>query len=99
MSDRVANSLGVLKEPGGLETVLLNAGALALLAEVRRAAGLMGLDAGAFSQLAVRRFLDRASDEDWATLASRANGGDNALGSVIVAILTKAVTDVDEAFR
>lgn len=99
MSASITDSLAVLTEPGGLETVLLNAGALPLLADVQNSANLMGLEAGAFAELAVRRFLDRASHEDWATLTSQANANDDALGSVIVVILRKAVADANEVFR
>lgn len=87
------NSIAVLEEPGGLETVLISAGALALITEIRAAAEMMNLEAGAFAGLAVRRFFERASDEDWASLTSAANANDDALGSITVQILRKAVTD------
>lgn len=99
MSDHIADNLGVLSEPGGLETVLINVGALALLVDVQGAAERMGLQAGEFSELAVRRFLDRASNEDWATLTSQANASQDAFGSTVVLILRKAVADANEVFQ
>ena len=48
MSADLASSVDVLEEPGGLETVLINAGALALLAEVKAAAALLNLEARTF---------------------------------------------------
>ena len=99
MSVDFASSLGVLEEPGGLETILINAGALTLLAEVKLAAVHLDLEAGSFAVLAVRRFLERASDDDWASLTSGANAKDDALGSVISCILRKAVGDVNEVLQ
>ena len=99
MSADLASSLGVLEEPGGLETVLINAGALALLAEVKAAAVLLNLQAGPFAVLAVRRFIERASDDDWASLTSGANVRDDALASVVAYILRRAVVDVNEVFQ
>jgi len=93
------NSIGVLEEPGGLETVLINAGAFVFLTEICAAAEMMNLEAGAFAGLAVRRFFERASDGDWASLTSGANADDDAFGSVTVRILRKAVIDAREVFQ
>ena len=70
-----------------------------LLPEIEAAAALIELDAQAFTALAVRRFVDRAGDEDWATLASAANAQDDALGAMIAVILRKAVDDATEVFQ
>lgn len=94
-----SNRIAVLEEPGGLETVLISAGALALLAEIKTVAELMGLDPGSFASLAMRRFFERASDEDWASLTSEANSHDDAFGFVTVRILRKAASDAKEAFQ
>ena len=91
-----ASSLAVLEEPGGLETVLLNAGEMPLLAEVKEAAEKLELAPGAFASLAIRRFIERAANEDWAALTSRANANADAMGSVVATILRKAVGDVEE---
>ena len=94
-----SDSLGVLDEPGGVETVLINADALSLLIDVNANAEKMGLDAASFTRLAVRRFMERADDEDWASLTSSANAQDDPLGTVVVRILRKAVADAKEVFR
>ena len=94
-----ANDFAILAEPGGLETVLINAGALKLLPEIEAAAALIDLDARAFSALAVRRFMERADDQDWAMLTSAANAEGDALGSIIAVILRKAVDDAREVFQ
>ena len=99
MSTDHADTLSNLDRPGDLEAMLINAGALKLLPEIEAAATLMNLDAQAFSVLAVRRFVERAGDEDWATLASAANAQDDALGSMIAVILRKAVDDAAEVFQ
>lgn len=99
MSAQFASSLGVLEEPGGLEALLIDAGALALIAQVKNAADLMELDAGGFAMLAMRRFAERASDEDWASLTSAANAQEDALGHFVVRVLRKAVADANEVFQ
>ena len=96
MSADFASSLAVLEEPGGLETILLDAGEMPLLAEVKEAAERLGLVPSKFATLAVRRFIARADSEDWASLTSRANARADAMGSVVTAILRKAVGDVKE---
>lgn len=93
-----AENLSILDQPGGLETVLINAGALKLLPEIEAAATLINLDARSFSALAVRRFVERASDQDWASLTSAANAQPDALGASIAVILRKAVDDANEVF-
>lgn len=93
------NGLGVLEQPGGLETVLIEAGSLSLLAQVKAVAHLMDIDAGAFATLAVRRFVERAGDEDWASLTSGSNRHEDALGHFVVHILRKAVADANEVFQ
>ena len=99
MRTQHSDSFAALNEPGGLEAVLINAGALKLLPEIAAAATLISLDARAFSALAVRRFVERADDEDWASLTSAANAQDDALGSIIALILRKAVDDATEVFK
>ncbi|MBU2533246.1 MAG: hypothetical protein KKB37_10935, partial [Alphaproteobacteria bacterium] len=71
MSTDLISGLAVLEQPGGVEGVLIGASELPLLAEVQAAADQLDLSAGAFAVLAVRRFMDRAGDEDWVTLTSR----------------------------
>ena len=96
MSADFASGLAVVEEPGGLETLLLNAGEMRLLAAVNEAADKLQLAPGAFASLAIRRFIERADHEDWASLTSRANADTDAMGSVVTAILQKAVGDVKE---
>jgi hypothetical protein len=98
MSSDMATSLCVLEELGGLETVLLNFGEMPLLAEAQAAAERLGIPLVEFSTLAVRRFINRASDDDWALLTSRANADEDALGSIVIAIVRRAVGDVKEVF-
>lgn len=96
MSAEFANSFAALEQPGGLETVLLNAGDIQLLAEINEAADKLRMAPNAFASLAIRRFMERAGDEDWASLTSDANRNADALGSVVATILRKAVDDVKE---
>ena len=99
MSAPFSSSFDVLAEPGGLETLLISGGALSLLVDVKAAADTMGIDAGSFAVLAVRRFVERAGDEDWASITSGANAQEDALGSIVAGILRKAVVDANEAFK
>jgi len=99
MSTETRSSFAALEEPGGVETFLLNSGNLSQLADVSEAAELIGLSSGEFASLSVRRFLDRASPDDWASLTSAINNGDDAMGSAIAVILRRAVADVKEVFE
>lgn len=99
MSADLLTSFRVIEEPGGLESALIGTGRLALLGDVGAAAELMGLTPAEFAGLSVRRFLERASDEDWATLVSRTNAGGDAFGLAVAAILERAVRDAREVFR
>jgi len=98
MSSDMATSLCILEELGGLETVLLKVGEMPLLAEAQAAAKRLGIPLVEFSTLAARRFVDRASDEDWVLLTSRANAAEDALASIVIAIMRRAVGDVKEVF-
>ncbi len=57
-----------LDDPGVAEATLIEAGDLALLADVRNAAGQLELRTGDFMSLAVRRFMERADDDAWVQL-------------------------------
>ena len=98
MSSDLMTGLKTLEEPGGLETVLINAGEIALLCNVKSSAERMELSSGEFASLAVRRFINLAGDEDWANVTSRANDGDDPFAAVVAAILQRAVLDVEEVF-
>ena len=98
MSSDVTASLRILEEPGGLEAVLLNASEMTLLLEVQNAAATLELSPGEFASLAVRRFIERAGNEDWASLTSRANAMEDAMAGVVAVILWRAVGDVKAAF-
>ena len=97
MSAELTMSLDVLEEVGGLDAVLLNAGEMALLAEVKDAAAALQMSPGVFTLLAVRRFIERADHEDWASLISRANAKEDAMAAAVTLILRRAVGDVREA--
>ncbi len=101
MALQLGDSLAILKEPGGLETLLINAGDLPLLAEIREVAERMQLRPGAFATLSLHRFVERAGPDDWASLVSRANANDNedAMGTVVTVILRRAVCDAREVFQ
>ncbi len=47
---------------------ILRVGDLALVAAMRRQADALGLSLGAYASLALRRYADSASDEEWTTL-------------------------------
>lgn len=96
MFSELTMSLRVLEEAGGLEEVLLNAGEMALLAEVKGAAEALEMQPGVFASLAVRRFIERAEHEDWAYLVSRANAKEDAMAEVATVILRRAAGDVKE---
>lgn len=91
--------IGSLDQPGIAEAALVEAGDLVLLAGVTEAAGLLGLSTGAFASLAVRRFVERATDEDWLQLTG-AMGREEAAGlAALRTILARAVEDAHEAVR
>lgn len=90
--------IGRLDQPGIAEAALVEAGDLVLLAGVTEAAGLLGLSTGAFASLAVRRFVERATDEDWLQLTG-AMGREAAGLAALRTILARAVEDAHEAVR
>ena len=86
-----------LHEPGAAEAALIEAGDLALLADVRTAAGLIGMETGEFVSLAVRRFLERADDEAWLQLVGVMGKSETPGLEALTAILRRAVGDAREA--
>ena len=101
MTTKLGDMLATLEEPGGLEALLINAGELPLLAELKGVVALTDMQPGAFAALSVRRFVERANSEDWASLISRANenGTGDAMGAVVSVILRRAVLDAREVFQ
>ena len=101
MTTNLGDVLAILEEPGGLEALLINAGELPLLAQLKDVAALTDMQAGAFAVLSVRRFVERAGSEDWAQLISRANENDtdDAMGAVVSVILRRAVFDARKVFQ
>ncbi len=101
MVRELGDSFAILEEPGGLETLLISAGELPLLVDIEHVAAAMDLAPGAFAALSVRRFVERANTQDWASLMSRANDNDNddAMGSVVSVILRRAVVDAKKVFQ
>lgn len=86
-----------LDDPGLAEQTLIEAGELALLADVRAAAGQLRLDVGPFASLAVRRFTERADEEAWVQLIGVLRKSDVPGLAALSAILRRAVEDVRES--
>ena len=85
-----------LGDPGAAEATLIEAGDLALLAEVRSAAGLLDMETGDFASLAVRRFLERADDDAWLQLVGVMGKSESPGFDALSAILKRAVADARE---
>ncbi|WP_436644185.1 hypothetical protein [Microbaculum sp. FT89] len=86
-----------LGDPGAAEAILIEAGELVLLADIRDAARALDLDAGEFSALAVRRFVERADDDAWLHLVGVIGRSDAPGLDALSAILRRAVADAREA--
>lgn len=80
------------------EAVIIEAGDLALLDEVREAAALLDMDVGTFSGLAARRFVDRADADAWLHLVGAMGRSDRPGLDALRVILKRAVADAREAF-
>jgi len=85
-----------LEDYGTAEAVLVEAGDLALLADVRAAADHLGMETGRFVSLAVRRYLDRADDDAWLRLAGVMGRSDTPGLAAVSTILRQAVADARE---
>lgn len=86
-----------LGDKGAAEAVLIEAGELALLAEVREAARSLDMEAAAFASLAVRRFVERADDDAWLHLVGVMGRSDAPGLDALSTILRRAVADAREA--
>lgn len=86
-----------LDRPGAAEEALLAAGELPLLAALSAAAARLDLPTGRFASLAVRRFVERAEDEDWLQLQAIMTGAEQPGLDALCAILRRAVADAGEA--
>lgn len=84
-------------DPGVAESTLVEAGNLALLADVREAASQLDLETGDFMSLAVRRFMERADDDAWVQLVGAMGRSETPGLEVFSTILKRAVVDVREA--
>lgn len=82
-----------LDRPGAAEEALLAAGELPLLVDLSAAADRLGLPTGRFASLAVRRFIERAEDEDWLQLQAAMTGTEQPGLDALCAILRRAVAD------
>jgi len=91
--------IGRLDQPGIAEAALVDTGDLVLLAGVAEAAELFDLSTGAFTSLAVQRFVERATDEDWLQLAGAMSREEAPGLAALRTILTRAVRDAREAVR
>ena len=91
--------IGRLDQPGIAEAALVETGDLVLLAGVAEAAERLDLSTGAFASLAVRRFVERASDEDWLQLAGAMSREEAPGLAALRKILARAVQDAREAVR
>jgi hypothetical protein len=86
-----------LDDPGLAEQALVEAGELALLADVSEAAGQLGFEVGPFIALAIRRFTERADDEAWVQLIGVIGKSETPGFAALSAILRRAVQDVRES--
>ncbi|MCT8973615.1 hypothetical protein [Microbaculum marinisediminis] len=86
-----------LGDKGTAEAVLIEAGELALLAEVREAARSLDMEADAFASLAVRRFVERADDDAWLHLVGVMGRSETPGLDALSTILRRAVADAREA--
>ncbi len=86
-----------IDEPFIAEQALIEAGELALLANVSEAAGQLGFEVAPFIALAVRRFIERADDEAWLQLVGVMGKSEEPGHAALAAILRRAVKDVRES--
>lgn len=86
-----------LDHPGTAEAVLIEAGDLVLLADMRDAATRLGMETGDFVSLAIRRFLERADDEAWLQIVGAMGRSQTPGLAALTSILRRAVADVREA--
>ena len=86
-----------IDRPGIAEAALLEAGDLVLLAAVTEAAAQLSLSTGDFAALALRRFVERAGDDDWLQLAGTMGRTEEPGLAALRAILNHAVADAREA--
>ncbi len=85
-----------IREQGGVERAIMEAGNLALLADTARSADTLGRSIASFAIMSLKRFIERADDEDWTSLMSTINGGDHPAEAAIVHVLRQANSDVAE---
>jgi len=97
MNPMLGDILTRLGDPGAAETVVIEAGDLALLADVQEAAGRLDMKAGAFVSLAVSRFVERADDDAWLNLVGVIGRSETPGLDALATILRRAVGDVREA--
>ena len=88
-----------IRDQGGVERAIMDAGDLVLLADTARSADTLGRSIGAFAVMSLTRFIERADDEDWASLMSAMNGGNHPAESAIVHVLRQANRDVADLRR
>lgn len=93
----LADIISRLGEPGAAEAAVIESGDLTLLADIRAASAGLGMDAGEFASLAVRRFADRADDDAWLQLISATNRSETPGLTTLTVILRRAVADAREA--
>ena len=86
-----------LGDKGAAEAILIEAGELALLAEVREAARSLDMEADAFASLAVRRVVERADDDAWLHLVGVMGRSETPGLDALSTILRRAVADAREA--
>lgn len=82
-----------LDQPGAAEEALLAAGDLPLLADLSAVAERLDLSTGSFASPAVRRFIERADDQDWLWLHAILNRAEQPGLDALRAILRRAVAD------
>jgi hypothetical protein len=85
--------LELIDQPGAVEAALVEAGDLALLAVLADAAAALDLSTGAFAALAVRRFVERAEDEEWLELVGAIGRAADPGLAALRAIMRRAAAD------
>jgi hypothetical protein len=81
----------------GLAATLVGVGEVALLDRLDKAAARFALTPDGFARLAVRRFCERAEEEDWLQVMSAVARTDRPGDRALSVILGRAVKDAEEA--
>lgn len=86
-----------LAEPGVAEAVLIEAGEIALLVRVERAAAELETTAGEFAAFVARRWLALAADDDWLRLVGVMGRSERPGLAAIALMLEQALGELETA--